>query len=146
MRLLKPNWYGLDHSAVTRTLEGSPIFLNEFCVRGEYEPSAVYYCAKPNRRKKHRTYVLLTRNNGQMWIRGMSPKEMEKYRYQAAIHCFACDDVIYSVNRHDFRSCTCGSVSIDGGKDYFKAAFKTGAQFKRVMIDLVTDIVSDPKK
>lgn len=41
-----------------------------------------------------------------------------------AIKCDKCFDIIYSRARHDFRSCTCGSVSIDGGRDYTKISFR----------------------
>jgi hypothetical protein len=146
MRILKPNWYGLDHSKVSSTFEGNPTFVNDFCVRGEYQPSAVYYCPNPNRRKKHRKFVLLTSSGGQMYIRGMSPREMNKFRYQDAVHCLSCDDVVYSINRHDFRHCSCGNVSIDGGKDYTKISFKSKAKYKMVVLDLLTDLISDPKK
>jgi len=36
------------------------------------------------------------------------------------IQCKTCDDVIESVDRHDFRWCNCHSVAVDGGKDYLK--------------------------
>lgn len=139
MKLVKPNWYGIDHAAVARKFEGNPVFLNDFCIRGEYKPTAVYYCARPNKRKKHRTFVLLTETDHGMVIRGMSPREMKKYRFQAGLHCLKCDDVIYSVMRHDFRHCSCSNVSVDGGKDYFKVGHTADASFKMVKIDLVTD-------
>jgi hypothetical protein len=31
------------------------------------------------------------------------------------IECFKCGDRVYSRTRHDFRSCECGAVAIDGG-------------------------------
>jgi len=34
--------------------------------------------------------------------------------------CLKCGDIIESKRRHDFISCECGAISIDGGKDYFK--------------------------
>jgi hypothetical protein len=34
------------------------------------------------------------------------------------IQCNFCKDIIESVHRHDFKSCFCGRVSVDGGKDY----------------------------
>jgi len=39
-----------------------------------------------------------------------------------ALQCNKCLDVIWSRARHDFRTCTCGSVSIDGGFDYTKCS------------------------
>jgi len=37
-----------------------------------------------------------------------------------AIKCKKCGDIIYSRAVHDYHSCTCGSVSIDGGFEYQK--------------------------
>lgn len=146
MRLVKPNWYAFDHAKVALQFEGNPKFLNEFCVSGNYPPSAVYYVAKPNKRKKHKTYMLLTKSDGKFYVSGMSPRNMNKYRHQEAIHCLSCDDVVYSINRHDFRKCSCGSVSIDGGKDYTNIGYEPDAQYKLVSIDLLTDVISDRKK
>jgi hypothetical protein len=145
VRIQKSNWYGLDHEAVKKHFEGEPIFVNDFCVNDEYPPSAVYYCANPNLEKGHKNYVLLTKSGGQMYVRGMTPEEMEKWRYQDALHCLSCDEVIYSVNRHDFHPCSCGKVKIDGGRDYTKICFDPDAKFKHVTLDLLTDTISDTK-
>lgn len=40
-----------------------------------------------------------------------------------AIKCPLCGCTIYSRARHDFRSCKCGAVSVDGGFDYMKCAW-----------------------
>ena len=34
------------------------------------------------------------------------------------IKCKKCGDIIESKNRHDFVSCKCGSVAVDGGNSY----------------------------
>lgn len=34
--------------------------------------------------------------------------------------CALCGDVIESKHRHDFVTCKCGAISVDGGKDYLK--------------------------
>lgn len=34
------------------------------------------------------------------------------------VMCVKCLDIIQSMNRHDFATCTCGAISIDGGSDY----------------------------
>ena len=39
------------------------------------------------------------------------------------IQCRKCKDIIVSKHRHDFVSCVCGTVAVDGGKDYLKRAF-----------------------
>ena len=41
-----------------------------------------------------------------------------------AIKCGSCKDVVFSRARHDYRSCSCGEVSVDGGFEYFKVSFK----------------------
>jgi hypothetical protein len=48
---------------------------------------------------------------------------MEKITTVYALRCSKCGDVIFSRARHDFNSCTCTSLSIDGGLDYTKVAF-----------------------
>ncbi|MBQ8133069.1 MAG: hypothetical protein IJ192_01450 [Clostridia bacterium] len=39
------------------------------------------------------------------------------------IKCSACGDIIESTYYHDFVSCSCGRVSIDGGNDYLRRCF-----------------------
>jgi len=36
--------------------------------------------------------------------------------------CRKCGDIIESKHRHDFRSCKCGAISVDGGKAYLRRA------------------------
>ena len=36
------------------------------------------------------------------------------------IRCKKCGDIIESKHRHDFVTCKCGAVSVDGGHDYLK--------------------------
>lgn len=36
------------------------------------------------------------------------------------IQCKKCGDVIESTYRHDFKFCKCGTVAVDGGKDYLR--------------------------
>lgn len=35
--------------------------------------------------------------------------------------CKKCNDIIESKYRHDFVSCKCGAIFVDGGNDYFRA-------------------------
>lgn len=42
---------------------------------------------------------------------------------QKGIKCPSCEDEIYSNSRHDFVSCSCGEVFIDGGFDYIRVGF-----------------------
>jgi hypothetical protein len=36
------------------------------------------------------------------------------------IRCKHCNDIIQSTHRHDYVTCKCGKVSVDGGSDYLK--------------------------
>lgn len=50
-------------------------------------------------------------------------KRMTKKIIRNAARCKKCGDVIESKHRHDFVTCSCGALSVDGGKDYLKRAF-----------------------
>ena len=39
---------------------------------------------------------------------------------QNAVTCLACGDFIVSKHRHDFVTCACGAVSVDGGQSYLR--------------------------
>jgi hypothetical protein len=39
---------------------------------------------------------------------------------QNAVNCLSCGDLIVSKHRHDFVTCTCGAVSVDGGQEYLR--------------------------
>lgn len=34
--------------------------------------------------------------------------------------CPSCGDVLISTHVHDFRTCSCGKSTLDGGRDYIK--------------------------
>lgn len=36
------------------------------------------------------------------------------------IQCKKCGDIIESVTVHDFKTCSCGACSVDGGHDYLR--------------------------
>ncbi|MDE2103176.1 MAG: hypothetical protein KGL39_38375 [Patescibacteria group bacterium] len=36
------------------------------------------------------------------------------------VRCNKCGDEPFSANRHDFKSCKCGAISVDGGMDYLR--------------------------
>lgn len=46
-----------------------------------------------------------------------------------AAQCGLCGDIIESKHRHDFVSCSCDNIFIDGGFDYFRAGAKDMSQF-----------------
>ena len=39
--------------------------------------------------------------------------------------CLVCGDVLESTDRHDFKTCSCGALSVDGGLDYIRRGFKS---------------------
>jgi hypothetical protein len=39
---------------------------------------------------------------------------------QNAVICNKCDDFIFSKTRHDFVSCKCGNIAVDGGQEYLR--------------------------
>lgn len=41
-----------------------------------------------------------------------------KHDFSNSLGCPVCGDIIFSRARHDFHSCSCGAVSIDGGFSY----------------------------
>jgi hypothetical protein len=41
--------------------------------------------------------------------------------------CLKCGDELVSETRHDYRTCECGNLSVDGGSWYGKRNFRDGA-------------------
>lgn len=52
-----------------------------------------------------------------------------------ASKCLECGDVIRSIHRHDFRSCTCENIFVDGGEDYRRIGWMTPDSW----VDITTD-------
>jgi hypothetical protein len=141
------NWYGFNTKEVCKHFEGDLTYLNTFCIKPHYLPVAVFRNANPNRAKDHKDFMLLwivgpTKNGFEQVVSGvvsgMDANEMEEHRYQKGMYCPDCKEVIYSVNRHDYRKCKCGRCMVDGGKDYFR----TNMAGTPVTIDLLTDDVT----
>jgi len=56
------------------------------------------------------------------------------------IKCILCGDVIYSKNRHDFVTCSCGKCSVDGGTDYLR---RVGEFYTELSITMDEKVVND---
>jgi len=41
-----------------------------------------------------------------------------------ALQCLVCNDIIESTHVHDFKTCSCGNLSVDGGLEYCKISYK----------------------
>lgn len=39
--------------------------------------------------------------------------------------CLICNEVIESTSRHDFKTCKCGNLSVDGGTDYIRRGYSS---------------------
>lgn len=61
---------------------------------------------------------------------------------QLGIQCEDCGEVIFSRAHHDFLSCACGKISIDGGFDYCKVSGDSGT-FKYVTITFKSDMTQE---
>jgi hypothetical protein len=46
-----------------------------------------------------------------------------------SVKCCKCNTIIRSKNRHDYVTCRCGDVAVDGGSWYRRFAFKDGADW-----------------
>ena len=55
-----------------------------------------------------------------------------------AVHCLGCGDGVYSRAPQDFRHCSCGSVFVDGGREYFKDGSAPGAELETTEVDVDT--------
>ena len=53
----------------------------------------------------------------------MNEKNKAPIKVKAA-KCPTCKDLIFSRARHDYHSCSCNEIAIDGGFDYIRMAFK----------------------
>lgn len=131
---MQRNYYGFDHEAVNKAFPGGLTYITDFCINGEYHPVAVYRVANPDRSKGHKDYLLL--NKG--YVRGMNEEEIQSWRFQDALRCEGCQDVVYSVMRHDDRFCECGNVSIDGGREYTKVGIHSDKEITMGQIDHLT--------
>lgn len=118
MKLVIPDYHKFDHKRVKEVFEGYPEYVSTFCIKNT--PVAVYYCEKPNRNKNHKNYMLLYTENNYIMVSGMDIGEILKFAVQKGIHCKGCDEVIYSLHRHDFRECSCGESWVDGGREYLR--------------------------
>lgn len=55
--------------------------------------------------------------------KGIMQKDSYKILSNKA-QCKLCKDIIESVHRHDFVSCKCDEIFVDGGKDYLRRGAK----------------------
>lgn len=49
-----------------------------------------------------------------------------------ATRCKICGDVIESKTTHDFETCSCGNVSVDGGHEYLHRCFQAKDKYEEL--------------
>jgi len=55
------------------------------------------------------------------------------------IECNSCHDKIWSGHVHDFVTCDCGNVNVDGGNCYMSRGWKTGESYTEQSIEFDKD-------
>lgn len=53
-----------------------------------------------------------------------------------AIKCKKCGDIIESKHVHDYVTCKCGAVSVDGGHEYLRRRYPGDTHYKDYIEDL----------
>ena len=48
--------------------------------------------------------------------------------------CLKCNTTIESRSVHDFRSCKCGNIFVDGGKEYLRHGFRDPSLYENCSI------------
>lgn len=134
-------YYGFNTEIVNKKFNGGLTYCNTFCT-GYDRPAAVYKVANPDRSKGHKDYMLLWNDEYCMgWVSGMNADRMEQWRYQKGLKCNKCGDVMYSIDRHDFRHCKCGACAVDGGRDYLKISGEANS-YEIIVFDLLENCVA----
>lgn len=67
--------------------------------------------------------------------RETTPSSSYKIKVNKA-QCRVCGDIIESKHRHDFVSCKCDEIFVDGGKDYLRRGAKDFANLKELSVTI----------
>lgn len=59
----------------------------------------------------------------------------DEYIVSNQVECLSCGDKPFSMHRHDYSSCECGKISVDGGQAYLRRVGDLGG-FKELSIVL----------
>lgn len=136
MKIKKINYLGLKYEEVCKKFEGDLKFINYVSIKEFNGPMACYHNSNPNRQKSHKDYLLLFQDIGGLKVTGIDKHEItDEERYRIAIYCTDCNELIYSVYRHDFNECSCGRAFADGGQYYSRV----GGDYKLYKIDIFED-------
>jgi hypothetical protein len=53
-----------------------------------------------------------------------------------SVQCKFCGEVIESRHVHDYVTCECGKVSVDGGRDYLKRSYPANVRPEDAYLEL----------
>lgn len=48
--------------------------------------------------------------------------------------CLVCYDIIESLHRHDFTTCSCGLLSVDGGLAYTRRVYRSSGDWEEMSV------------
>jgi len=130
------NFYGFDHDKVREKFSKDAIYLGTWEVLKNNKPLAIYYTDTPDTAKGHKNFFALYYENDKVYVTGFERDTIEGTRYQTAIKCKTCEDRLYSLYRHDYRDCSCGESSIDGGAVYTRI----GGDPERIKMDHLVNL------
>lgn len=73
------------------------------------------------RQMSHVQLVVSWKSSVNKWRRKYPHKTLYKAPYDLnRVMCRTCGEAIESMHTHDYVTCSCGRISVDGGYDYFK--------------------------
>lgn len=57
--------------------------------------------------------------------------------------CGSCGDLIDSIHRHDYVSCGCGAIAVDGGLEYLRRSYRTPDLLIETSIEFRKDEINE---
>jgi hypothetical protein len=85
----------------------------------------VYYQPNPKRELGHTEFfgfTKMTSDNDRYYIIKLTGEELEQYQWHIAVECAYCSEVITSLGRHDYQTCSCEKAMVDGGSQYIRCS------------------------
>ena len=70
-------------------------------------------------------------------------EKMTKKLVQNQVRCNKCGDEPFSAHRHDFKSCKCGNVSVDGGLSYTRRLSNDFSSVTELSMSLEESVIAD---
>lgn len=131
--LKKVNYLNIKHELTPTHFKGNPQFINYFPINGK--AVAVYKITNEIEKKiyNYKNYMLLFHQEGKYMVGGLD--KLPKIKV-VAVKCELCGDVIFSCYQHDHQTCSCESISINGGQEDY---IHTRANTKLGTLNLLTD-------